>query len=180
MVMKIEQQLAKMDLNQFKQKPLEILVKGIYKHQKFNSNEIVKRINCVHFKENTVRTYIGIVRGYLNNGTKQPYMTSVYEIVDKLKSQHEAILTPPVGFEYKANKSKSKKSDPQPSPTPQVEIEPEPQKLVEVLPTQYGIKTENTIKLFLSKECCDAYIQAYREFDKDKELEVVKLKYRVL
>ncbi len=180
--MKIEKQLAKTDLNQFKQKPLEIVVKGIYKHQRFKTNEIIKRINCVHYKENTVKTYAGIIRGYLNNGTKQPYYDEVYSIVDKLKSQHEAILTPPKDLEYVANKSKSKhkKSDPLPSPTPQVEIEPEPQKLVEVLPTQYGIKTENTIKLFLSKECCDAYIQAYREFDKDKELEVVKLKYRVI
>lgn len=180
--MKIEQQFAKMDLSQFKQKPLEIVVKGIYKHQRFKSSEIIKRINCVHYKENTVRTYIGIIRGYLNNGTKQLCMDDVYNIVDKLKSQHEAILTPPTGLEYVASKSKCKhkKSDPQPSPTPQVEIESEPQKITEVLPTQYGIKTENTIKLFLTKECCDAYIQAYREFDKDKELEVVKLKYRVI
>lgn len=179
-MMKLEKELAKTDLNQFKQKPLEILIKGIYKHQKFNAKEILNRINCVHFKENTVRTYIGLVRGYLNNGTMQPHVDNIYKIVDELKARHEAILTPPKDLEYKANKSKVKKSDPKPSPTPQVEIEPEPQKLVEVLPTHYGIKTENTIKLFLSKECCDAYIQAYREFDKDKELEVVKLKYRIL
>lgn len=180
--MKIEQQLAKMDLSQFKQKPLEIVVKGIYKHQKFKNSEIIKRINCVHYKELSVQAFISSVRGYLRDGIRRNNMVEIFDIVDGLKAKHEAILTPPTGLEYKPPKSisKSKKSDPQPSPTPQVEIEPEPQKLVEVLPTHYGIKTENTIKLFLSKECCDAYIQAYREFDKDKELEVVKLKYRVI
>ena len=55
-MMKIEKQLAKTDLNQFKQKPLEIVVKGIYKHQRFKTNEIIKRINCVHYKENTVQS----------------------------------------------------------------------------------------------------------------------------
>ncbi len=179
-MMQIEQQLAKTDLNQFKAKPLEILVKGIYKYQKFKRNVITEKINTVHFKPSTVNTYIGWVKAYLRHGTKDKQCGSaVYTLLDELKSQHAPILTPSEKERERVLPPR-KKSDPQPSPTPQLEVAPEPQKLVEVLPTQYGIKTENTIKLFLSKECCDAYIQAYREFDKDKELEVVKLKYRVI
>lgn len=69
-MMKIEENLAKKDLSVFKTQPLELLVKQIYKYQKFKTSVILQKINLMTYKPNTAKVYIEAVKSYLHDGFK--------------------------------------------------------------------------------------------------------------
>ena len=175
-MMQIERNLAEKDLNQFKTEPLKLLVKQLYKHQNFKIKVVLERINHLNYTEGTIGNYFTAIRNYLKNGTKSKFAgTRVYEIVDELKATHEAILTPSEKdriIEY----NRKKPSENLVTLPHSLQIEPIPTKTINL--GQYGVKINNTIKLFPSKDACMAYIECYREFDTSKDLAIVNLVIR--
>ena len=166
-MMKIENSLAATDLNQFKQQPLELLLKQIYKYQKFRNDVILEKINKLNFKDSTVKSYINIAKAYLHHNSINPRVGGrFYEVIDDLKANCTAILTPSESDKGRILKPRVK-TTPTSSPTP---VEPQKQ---ETTPRQYGVKIQNIIKLFPNKYACLAYIECYREFDDSKALSIV-------
>jgi len=176
-MMTIEKNLANTDLNQFKTEPLKLLVKQLYKHQNFKNKVVLERINHLTYTENTVNLYLQKIRLYLKDGVKNKAVAPrVYDIVDELKATHESILTPSerdrhIVRDYKPTAKKVVSLPPLNTAT-----EPIPTKTINL--GQYGVKINNTIKLFPSKDACMAYIECYREFDDTKELAIVNLVIR--
>lgn len=178
-----EQRLASVDLtpfktNEFKTQPLELLLKQIYKYQKFKSKIILQKINRMNFGENTVARYINAVKQYLATGDSKSYRigSRFYEILDNLKANHEAILTPSEREQGRAYIPRGRKQS-HISPTPTRIVESP--KYTEIIPDQYGVKIQNTIKLFANKEACNAYIECFKEFNKESQLELVKVEFEV-
>lgn len=148
---------------------MELLLKQIYKYQKFSGKAILENINILNFKKNSVAFYINAVRRYLEDGTKT-YKSGLrfYEILDELKANHTSILTPSEKDKYKERKHISK---------PQLTGR---QILADTIYTQYGVKINNTIKLFHSKDACMGYIECYRQFDNTKDLAIVNLSIKYI
>lgn len=177
-MMAIEKSLAQSDLNVFKQGPIDTFAKGICKYRLFNVASAMPLISHVGFKDSSARMIFNTLSRYLVTGEKSTASIGkhLYEAVDKYKYSYPA-LTPTESQKRRVvNQSKRKKV----VTKPVLEIPEEPKKLTETLPTSYGIKIGNVIKLFIDKNCCDAYMEAYKEFNKDIEYEVVKLKYKAL
>lgn len=178
-MMAIEKSLAQTDLNVFKQGPIDTFAKGICKYRLFNVASAMPLISHVGFKDSSARMIFNTLSRYLVTGEKSTASIGkhLYEAVDKYKYSCPA-LTPTESQKRRVvNQSKRTKKE---IIIPVLEIPEEPKKLTETLPTSYGIKIGNTIKLMLNEDCCKAYLEAYREFDKDTELEVVRLKFKVL
>lgn len=178
-MMAIEKNLAQTDLNVFKQGPIDTFAKGICKYRLFNVASAMQLISHVGFKESTAKLIFNILSKYLVTGKKTSTNIGgyLYDAVDKYKYSCPA-LTPTESQKRRViNQPKRKKVE----PTTEVdEMPPYVRPITELLPCNYGIKIGNTIKLMLNEDCCKAYLEAYREFDKDTELEVVKLKYKAL
>ena len=179
MVMEIEKKFAQADLSVFKQGPIDTFAKGICKYRLFNVASAMPLISHVGFKDSSAKMIFNVLSRYLVTGEKST--TSIgkhlYEAVDKYKYSCPA-LTPTESQKRRVvNQPKRSKKE---VTKPVLEIPEEPKKLTETLPTSYGIKIGNVIKLFIDKNCCDAYMEAYKEFNKDIEYEVVKLKYKAL
>lgn len=178
-MMEIEKSLSKTDLNVFKQGPIDTFAKGICKYRLFNVASAMQFISHVGFKDSSAKMIFNGLSRYLVTGEKTSASIGkhLYEAVDKYKYSCPA-LTP--------NESQKRRVVNQPKrgkkevTKPILEIPEEPKKLTEQLPTNYGIKIGNVIKLFIDKNCCDAYMEAYKEFNKDIEYEIVKLKYKSL
>lgn len=171
-MMTIEKELAKTDLNQFKTEPLKLLVKQLYKHQNFKNKVVLERINCLTYTQNTVELYLTAMRRYLKTGAKSKTVAKrIYDIVDELKATHESILTPSEKDRVTTYNYKQTTTVPQ-----QFTTEPIPTKTINL--GQYGVKINNTIKLFPTKDACMAYIECYREFDTTKDLAIVNLVIR--
>lgn len=171
-MMTIEKNLAQTDLNQFKTEPLKLLIKQLYKHQNFKIKVVLERINHLNYTEGTIGNYFTAIRNYLKNGAKSKFVgTRVYEIIDELKATHEAILTPSERDRVTIYNHKQTTTVPQ-----QFSTEPIPTKTINL--GQYGVKINNTIKLFPTKDACMAYIECYREFDSSKDLAIVNLVIR--
>jgi hypothetical protein len=178
-MMAIEKNLAQTDLNVFKQGPVDTFAKGICKYRLFNVASAMPLISHVGFKDSSARMIFNTLSRYLVTGEKSSASIGkhLYEAVDKYKYSCPA-LTPTESQKRRVvNQSKRTKKE---IIIPVLEIPEEPKKLTEQLPTSYGIKMGNVIKLFIDKNCCDAYMEAYKEFNKDIEYEVVKLKYKAL
>lgn len=178
-----EQRLASVDLTpfkteEFKTQPLELLLKQIYKYQKFKSSVILQKINRMSFSESSVQRYINATKQYLATGEPNGNIgVRFYEILDNLKATHEAILTPSESERGRTYAPRQRKnSNCFPIPTRVVE----PPKFTEILPDQYGVKIQNIIKLFANKEACDAYIECFREFNKELPVELVKIEFEVV
>ena len=179
-----EQRLATMDLTpfkteEFKTQPMELLLKQIYKYQKFKTKSILQKINRLSFTTGTVTGYVSIAKKYLNTGIKVEKVVSprFYQILDDLKAKHEAILTPSDKDRATVYKQrKPRKQTPSPTPTRVVE----PPKYTEIIPDQYGVKIQNVIKLFANKEACDAYMECFKEFNKELPVELVKVEFEVV
>lgn len=180
-----EQRLASVNLTpfkteEFKTQPLELLLKQIYKYQRFKGSVILQKINRMSFSESTVQRYINRTKQYLATGeTKKDTIGGrFYEILDNLKSTHEAILTPSESEQGRKYAPKPRKNSHIPHPTPTTVVEPP--KYTETIPDQYGVKIQNVIKLFVNKEACDAYIECFREFNKELPVELVKIEFEVV
>lgn len=153
----------------------KLLVKQLYKYQKFKNSVALTKINRMQYNELTVVSYMSYLRKYLAVGAKNKKVTDkFYNIIDELKAKHEAILTPSESDACKRNKP-YKTATSTPSPTPPKPVETP--KYIEIAPDQYGVKIQNTIKLYANKEACDAYIECYKEFNGDKPVEVVKVEF---
>ena len=113
------------------------------------------------------------VKAYLQSGKKDKVMGNLfYSYLDELKSNHTAILTPSEADKGRVYKPR-KNTSPAPSPTPE---KIEPPKYIEVIPLQYGVKIQNSIKLYSSKDACAAYIECYKEFNDSSDIELVEIK----
>ena len=167
----LEKNLASTDLNQFKTEPLRLLIKQLYKYQNFKITAILEKINKLTYKDNTIKVYVDALRKYLKDGTKISSTPAMYAIIDELREVHTPILTPSANERRVAYTFK----------TPRVKE----QKVVETLkyttttPQQYGVKINNTIKLFANIEACGAYIVCFKEFNQDTDIELVKVDYEV-
>lgn len=168
-MMIIEQQLANTDLNKFKTEPLKLLIKQIYKHQKFKNSYILANINKLIYKPSTVARYISTCRTYLNFNTKDPKVTPViYTYLDEFIQKHEGILTPSEKDKAPLPTRRCKRKQPTQETTP---VEPP-------APQQFGVFLNNTIKLFPNKDACNAYIQCYKEFGNSEKIELVAVDFR--
>lgn len=166
--MDIEKKLAQTDLNQFKQEPLKLLVKQLYKYQDFKGIVILDKINKLTYKDSTIKVYIDAMRKYLKDGTRISTTSRIYEIIDELKANHTPILTPSAKekrVEYKFRKQKLV--------TPPVPVLVEPPKYIEKIPPQYGVKCENRIILQPTKEMALGYIECYKVIGDGKPVELV-------
>lgn len=179
-MMQIEKDLAKADLSIFKTAPIEAFAKGICKYRLFNVTSAMPFISHIGYTDTSAKMIFNTLSRYLVTGNKTTSSISkaLYEAVDKYKFSCPA-LTP--------NESQKRRIVNQPKRTkkPKVvkEVEEMPayvKPITELIPCNYGIKIGNTIKLMLNEDCCKAYVEAYREFDKDTELEMVRLKFKVL
>jgi len=174
--MQIEKKLAQTDLNKYKTQPqndiksdtLKLLIKQLYKYQKFSTKAVLEKINMMNFKKSTVIQYYRYMKRYLATGEKTYTYEQMYNIIDELKAKHEAILTPSENERYIAKKYKPAATSPTTTP-----IKAEPPKYIEKIPPQYGVKCENTIKLFSSKDMCLGYIECYKVIGDGKPVELV-------
>ena len=173
-----EERLAATNLTPFKNNTnvkddvFKLLLKQIYKYQKFKQSVIFKKINRMSYGDSTVKGYISSSIIYLKTGTKNFVLPRRgYDILDSFKTKHEAILTPSENEKCVIYKPREKAATPSPTPPEPVE----PPKYIETIPDQYGVKIQNTIKLFANKDACDAYIECYKEFVTDKVVELVKV-----
>lgn len=176
-----EERLAATNLTPFKQNNVKddvfkLLLKQIYKYQNFKQSIILEKINCMSYSKSTVKGYIQSSILYLNHGVKNHILPRKgYYILEDFKAKHEAILTPSETDKARPYKPYKKSTL---SPTPPEPIEPP--KYIETIPDQYGVKIQNTIKLFANKEACDAYIECYKEFNGDKPVELVKVEFEAV
>lgn len=177
----LEKKLASTDLNQFKTEPLKLLVKQLYKYQDFKIAVVLKQINMLNFKPNTIKQYYGMLRRYLKYGIKEKSFTQFYTYIDELTSVHSPILTPSQQdrvTEYKNNMQKSTKTFPTTTP---VELQKaQPPKYIEKIPPQYGIRCGDWIRLQPSKEMALGYIECYKVIGDGKPVELVAIDLEVL
>ena len=159
---------------------IDTFAKGICKYRLFNVASAMPLISHVGFKDSSARMIFNTLSRYLVTGEKSTANIgkALYEAVDKYKHSCPA-LTPNESQRRRiVNKPKRTKK---PEVVKQVEEMPAYVKpITELIPCNYGIKIGNTIKLMLNEDCCKAYVEAYREFDEDTELKVVRLKFKVL
>jgi hypothetical protein len=152
--MKIEKELSKMDLNQFKEGAYEHVIKELYKHQNFNRKAILTRINRCGIAENSVTTYASELRTYLRTGKKKAcFPDKFYLIIDNLKEKHCAILTPSeqdklIVLKASRNKYEAEKEAPKKEEGTIV----------------FGVKIKDDIKVIGEEAKCDGYMACYREF----------------
>ena len=181
-MMKIEKKFATMELQQFKQKPYDLLVKEMYKHQNFNFKSALERINRGSMSYNSAKSMFGLMNAYLRYGTRHKNYNKLYDVVDKLKVQHCAILTPAEHEKSKRQYGHRRQSANSSPTTDVVAPNVEPPKYTEIIPDQFGVKLKNTIKLFPNKDACEAYIECYKEFAQDTRqvIELVKIEYEVV
>ena len=174
----LEKNLASTDLNQFKTEPLRLLVKQLYKYQDFKIAVVLKQINMLNFKPNTIKQYYGMLRRYLKSDIKEKGFTQFYTYIDELKSVHAPVLTPSQQdrvTEYKNNTQKTS------STTTPVELQKaQPPKYIEKIPPQYGIKCGDWIRLQPSKEMALGYIECYKVIGDGKPVELVEIDLEVL
>ena len=178
MVMQIEQEFAKKDLSVFKTEPIEAFARGICKYRLFNCASAFKYISHIGYSEESAKLIFNTLSRYLVTGVppKSSISKKIFDAVEKYRYSHPA-LTPSEAERRRVVNQPKRKSKAKPVAT----VEPkEPVKITEQLPTSFGIKIGNTIKLMLNEDCCKAYLDAYREFDEETVLEVVKLKYKLL
>ena len=167
-MMQIEKDLSKMDLTQFKKSNYEHFLTQLYKHQNFKLSAVLKRVNRTSYSTHTLRAYLSAIKVYVNTGRKTRNLSGGgYKIIDKLIANHVQILTP--SNEDKANEFYTKKPSP---PTPPKE----PPKYTEIIPNQYGVKCDNMIKLFDSKEYCLGFIECWKQLN-NKEATLVKVEF---
>lgn len=170
----LEKNLKTTDLNQFKDAPLKLFAKGCIQYQDFKEKVAIMMIGeCgTGWSERSRRTYFTNMRYYLKTGVFNGRACSVKlkAYVDELlKSKKYVALTP-------SNEDRAKDYKPRKN---KVVV---PKKVVEELITvtapactNYGVKIDNTIKLFPNKDACMGYIECYREFDRTTDLAVVNL-----
>lgn len=176
-MMTIEKKLAQTDLNQFKTEPLKLLVKQLYKHQNFKNKVVLERINRLTYTENTVNLYLQKIRLYLKEGIKNKAVAPrVYDIVDELKATHESILTPSesdrhIVRDYKPT-TKKVVSLPQRQETTKI--------TTKTTPHQYGVKCENSIKIFDSKDWALGYLECFKAIGNGKPCELVRVSFEIV
>ena len=170
--MDIEKKLAKTDLNQFKQDPLKLLIKQLYKYQDFKFKKALSQINTMNFKESTVYEYYRNVRRYLRDGVKQRGFKTIYAYIDELKNSG---LTPLRPSKEDACINYARRVTP-PTTTP---VKVEPPKYIEKIPPQYGIKCGDWIRLQPTKEMCLGYIECYKVIGDGKPVELVTVDLEV-
>lgn len=170
----LEKNLKSIDLNQFKEAPLKMFAKGCIQYQDFKQDVALKMIGecATGWSKSSRGMYFNGIKNYLKTGVFNGRTCSVKlkEQVDELlKSKKYVALTP-------SNEDRAKNYKPRKN---KVVV---PQKVVEEFidvttqaNTNYGVKIDNTIKLFPSKDACMGYIECYREFDKTKDLVPVNL-----
>ena len=176
----LEKNLASTNLDQFKTEPLELLVKQLYKYQDFKITAVLKQINMLNFKPNTVKQYYGMLRRYLKSGIKEKSFTQFYTYIDELTSVHSPILTPSQQdrvTEYRKNTQKSSKTSPITTPVELQKVEPP--KYIEKIPPQYGIRCGDWIRLQPSKEMALGYIECYKVIGDGKPVELVAIDLEV-
>ena len=173
----LEKNLANTDLDKFKTEPLRLLVKQLYKYQDFKVAVVLKQINMLNFKPNTIKQYYGMLRRYLKSGIKEKGFTQFYTYIDELKSVHAPVLTPSRQdrvTEYKNNTQKTSTT------TTPVELQKaQPPKYIEKIPPQYGIKCGDWIRLQPSKEMALGYIECYKVIGDGKPVELVTIDLEV-
>ena len=173
----LEKNLASTDLNQFKTEPLRLLVKQLYKYQDFKIAVVLKQINMLNFKTNTIKQYYGMLRRYLKSDIKEKGFTQFYTYIDELKNVHAPVLIPSQQdrvTEYKKNTQKTS------STTTPVELQKaQPPKYIEKIPPQYGIKCGDWIRLQPSKEMALGYIECYKVIGDGKPVELVTVDLEV-
>lgn len=180
--MTFEERLAATDLTPFKDNTsvkddvFKLLLKQIYKYQKFKQSVILKKINRMSYGESTVKGYISSSMIYLKTGTKNFVLPKRgYDILDSFKVKHEAILTPPENEKCVIYKPREKAATPTPLEQPV-----EAPKYIEIAPPQYGVKCENMIRLFDTKEYCLGFIDCYKTVGDGKPVELVKVDFEVV
>lgn len=176
-MMKIEQNLNKTDVRNYKQDILEQFILQCYRYSKYKTSAAMKKINRGHFTENTAKAYLNHTKQYLSHGTKGKKLSlRIYALLDKFKASHVTILTPTEDEKYTPRKPYELKT---PTPLNQP-TQPKTQTQKVQTPTQYGVKFENTIKLFDTKEFCLGYKECFETFNNDKKAELVTIEFKVV
>ena len=171
---KLEKNLGQIDLNQFKTEPIKLLIKQLYKYQKFSSKALLNKINRVNYTEATVKRYSNMMHKYLTTGYKDPTIAdNIYNILDECVAIHAPILTP--------SEKEKRISRPRKVKLVQKVIKPvEPPKYIEKIPPQYAVKCENLIKLFSNKDIALGYIDCYKTIGDGKVVELVTVEFETV
>lgn len=171
-MMKHEQNFNKMDVRTLKTDVLEQVMLQCYKHQQFKTSAAVKKINRGHYSERSITNYLDLTKSYFTRGVKYPRVSSrIYDLLDKFKASHVAILTPTESERYKPL-------------SPTIKVHPQADKLVKQIQKinfpKYGVKYENTIKVFDNKDFCLGYKECFEVFNKDKKADLIKVNYELV
>lgn len=179
-----EERLRQANLTPFKnvnlkEDILKLLIKQLYKHQNFKNSAVLARINKMTYDEKSIINYLSYIRKYVKTGLKiKGVSEKVYKNIDECIARHEGILTPPEEERHMQKKPFSGiEQKPKVVSTP---IKAEPPKYIERAEDDFGVKIDSSIKLFKSKEACEAYIQCYKEFNKEQEIKLVKIDLEIL
>jgi hypothetical protein len=164
-MMLIENNFAKMDLNNFKQKSLELFVKNCYKYQKFNRTVAIKKFNYAGISEKTALCYFGRVTAYLHYGTKaNKAPKGFYEYIDKLKAECCPILTP----------ADNEKARVLPKRNPLLIKKKEHKENASII---YGVKIKDNIKVLDNEYMCNGYIACYKDFI-NEDIKKITVEYK--
>lgn len=105
----------------------------------------------------------------------------LYSLVDKYKDSHVGILTPSEEDRTRPRVTQHNKSK---TPTPSIKVHPHAKKMIKEIQQinypQYGVKYENTIKIFDSKEFCLGYKECFEVFNKDQKADLIRVRYELV
>lgn len=160
----------------FSKTTLEQLALQCYKYQLFSSGAALSKMNYEPYTPKTVKVYLDHTKQYLTHGTKNDRLNSMlYTLLDSFKASNVEILTPAKNEKYYPRKSKK---------SPILKIHPQANKFIKEIQQinypQYGVKHENTIKIFDSKEFCLGYKECFKVFNKDQKAELVTVRYELV
>lgn len=166
-MMPIEEKFASTDLSIFKTEPLKLIAKQIVQYQNFKPRIALKKMNHLHFSKGMVTNYLTFGRKYLREGFRHRGASSkLYNYIDEWKEKQLQPLVPKDDEKAIERKHTVRAID-----TKAVE---EPVRTVSIHAKSplsvtsefyYGVKIENTIKIFDTEKECKACLKGLKLAD---------------
>ena len=188
-MMKLEEKLAKTDLNVFKMRPLEHLAKEIARYKDWTTPSALDRINFATLSRNTANFYFDNGVRYLN-GQACTLSKPMKEYLDKYSKEVTPLrpseqnrrkfrTTNPHkrNFAFKPKEEKPVEIKEIPFKTPKEE-KVESQKLV--FKFLYGVINNNMIVTFNTESEAQAFMQGYKLMNSQAELKIIHIDENIM
>ena len=160
---------------EFSKTAFEQLTLQCYKYQLFSSGAALSKMNYAPYTRNTTKIYLDYTKQYLTHGTKNDRLNSMlYTLLDNFKASNVAVLTPKEDEKYYPRKLKKST----------LTVHPQAKKMIKEIQKinypNYGVKYENTIKVFDNKEFCLGYKECFEVFNPDKKADLIRVRYELV